>query len=160
MICPVCLTKQANRKDNTCPECGTQVEIVNGEWVVSAPNSPNVRLLEYFEKMVSRQQSIARGLNINFKIPRKGMSYLRELSASKNVISRAGSLETALAAIHFLLTDEKFCWKSYTSLTMLFKDLPLALAIVEAKMEQARIREQGTQEVLRQIERRKNLIKH
>lgn len=157
MICPVCVTTHAGRKNGACPSCETQVEIVDGEWVVSAPNSSNVKLLEYFEKLVSRQQSAARGLNVVFQIPRKGVSYRHELSAAKRLIDRAGGLDKSLATIHLLLTDPEFAWKSYSSLLSIFKDFQLGLAIVEAKMEEAKKKELLTQEALHQMNSRRSL---
>lgn len=129
-ICPNCNTQQARRKEGACPNCAIPILIHDGEWFAHGAESPGMILLEHFEQRASERQSLLRDTTIHFQIPRKGLSFQRELVAARQLLTRAGNnLELALRTIDVLYSNATFSWKNRSSLLQLHFDFDLALVI-------------------------------
>lgn len=134
MVCPKCKKEYPNRKNGTCPGCGTPVIIYKGKWYLADDGTPTVAIIRQFERRVSEKQSKSRGIPVVFEIPRKGNRYKLELVfASRYLDEAAGDLDLVMASLDILFHDPDFNFKTQVSLVGLYKDYSLALAIAKAK---------------------------
>lgn len=136
-LCTVCHTEQTRRVNGRCPNCKTRVEAHGGYWFETGTGSPNVALVEHFEKLLSEKQSKIKGATVVFKFPRKSHSYKLELVAASQLLELADfDLKLSKDALEVLFTDNQFSWKNRTTLRWVKDDFALALSLLRATLEQ------------------------
>lgn len=136
--CPACNQEIQRRKRGACPLCGEEIGIWNGLYYRESEGSPPTALLNYFEQLVSKQQSAKTCLPVGFRIPRRSPQYGREIAFSENLLTQYDNDYALLTeALDILFTERQFSFKAHTSLLQTSRDMPLAIAIAKAVRENA-----------------------
>ena len=157
-ICPSCKQEFDRRKNGECPGCGTAVQNYNGRWYREEIGSPTIAILEHFEKRVSMKQRAERDAPVNYRIPRKGDRFRRELVVAERLLDSADDIDVVLKTIDFLFDDRQFNFKSRSSLMGIEKDFGLAMAIVIAVQEAEEAKRKQDTSAIDKILRRENIF--
>lgn len=145
--CPVCHGTFARRKNEACPKCGTLVKLYKGKWYPIGEEAPNVRLLKYWEKLMSRR------LGDFFHLPRKSNRYMREIRFAQDLLDEADqNIDLALRAMWVLFNDKDFSWKLYTSLLSAVKDWAVAIFIARSYIEKEEKKRRAEEERFKQYQ--------
>jgi len=138
-ICPECKGEFRQRKDEACPGCGIGIILYRSHWFSKKEGNPTTKILQLWEKLMSIR------LKKQFFIPEKTGRYQAELVHARNLLQLADwDLDLVKRAINILFNDEKFLWKTYSSLLQMWNDAPVAFTIArtQRKAEEKEIRRQ------------------
>lgn len=153
-VCPNCKEEHRQRKRGRCPGCREWVELVEGEWVMTAPA---VQILEHLEKRISMRESAKHNRKIVYKIPHRGSDYKVQLLHAKRMLQQAdGDIKVVCTAIDILF--ERFIGRFATSLLMLQRDFPLALVLARARCDAEREKIRRERETLSALQDRAHLF--
>lgn len=129
--CPECKGEFRQRKDGACPGCGLDVILYRGHWFSKEEGNPTVRILKTWEKLMSIR------LRSSFSIPEKLARYRTELVHARNLLELAEwDLDLSKRAVEILFNDDRFLWKTYSSILHMWNDFPVALTIARAQREE------------------------
>lgn len=157
--CPQCKTEQTKRKNDACPNCGTEVSVYAGMWFRTELGSPTAALVEHFEDLVSKRQSAKVKANVIFRIPRKSSTFRRELRGAEALLELAEwDFELARDALTHLFENTEYSWKSWTTLLYLKNEFILALGVVKALKEEREKKEAHSNSIFDQIMAQEDLF--
>ena len=132
-VCPICHEDFPRRKNDTCPGCGSPIKLRDGMWYSLSENAPNVRLLKYWEKLMTRR------IGERFRVPRKADRFKREAKFSQDLLDEAEyDIDVSLRAMWILFNDKDFSWKLYTSLLSVRTDWLTAVFLSRQYVEKER----------------------
>jgi len=135
--CPACKEDSPRRKNEACPKCNQLVEVHDGHWFKYGTGSPAAVLLREFEDRVTQQLTLQRNKKMTFSIQKKSPRYRREMAAANQMLVECGhDLDLAIATMEVLFTDNDFNWKTRSTMLNLYGDIPRALAIATATLNE------------------------
>jgi hypothetical protein len=157
--CPKCRTEQTKRVRGACPKCGAKIDVYMGRWIEAGPKSPAATILTHFEDRVSGALSKASSTPVTFSIPRKGLSYRRELHAAGRLFEIADyNMKVTLRSVDKLFNHPKLNFKTRSSLLYVEKDFLIALALVKAEIAAETVKESIEQKVIQDVLSRPSLF--
>ncbi len=157
--CPNCHEEITKRKDGACPFCETPVELYKGFYYRTDDGNPAEKLMAAWEERVTTWTSKQVGTQVDaFHVSKKTPAYKREMAAAERILADCeGDLALALKTIEVLFTHQKFSYKSYTSLTYMAKDWPVAKLMAQTIMKEESKRQERSQRTLEKIEQEEDI---
>lgn len=132
-VCPICHEDFPRRKNDTCPGCGSLIKLRDGKWYSLSESAPNVRLLKYWEKLMTRR------IKERFRLPRKADRFKREAKFAQDLLDEAEyDIDVSLRAMWILFNDKDFSWKLYTSLLSVRTDWLTVVFLARQYVEKER----------------------
>lgn len=131
-VCPNCKTEFRQRVNGACPSCTEPLQIWKGNAFRESLGSPNVALLETFERLVSKKTSAFQRKPIVYRIPRRTARYTRELVMAEQLLEMCEyDFELASETLDTIFNNKQFR-RNHNSLLGIKADFDLARVIALA----------------------------